>query len=233
MSKVLILGSKGMLGNAVKKFLPHADVSPYRFPSPEFRDSLEGYDFIINCIGAIPQRHSDFGVNTSLPFYLEKYAKGQIFHPGTDCEVDDSPYGISKRVASDWLMAYGRRTTIIKSSIIGIELNGNASLLSWTLAQKDTINGYTKAKWNGITTLKWAEICQSLMVSGGKYNSCYRMSYTSEGVSKFDLLQKIKKCFNLEIDIQPVDGIGCDKRIIGNFTSPIEQQLEELKAFYE
>jgi dTDP-4-dehydrorhamnose reductase len=229
MDKVLILGSNGMLGNAVKKFFPEAEVSPYRFPSLEFRDSLENYDFIINCIGAIPQKHKDFSLNTSLPYFLEKYTKAQIFHPATDCESDDSSYGISKKIASDWILAYGQRTTIIKSSIIGIEKNSNDSLLSWVLSQKGEINGYTSAKWNGITTLKWAEICQKLMKNGGETLNCYR----SECISKFDLLSKIKKCFNLDIEIKPISGIGSDKCIIGEFTSSIETQLAELKAFYE
>ena len=47
----------------------------------------------------------------------------KIIHPGTDCEMDDDDYGNSKRIASEWIKSSGQNTKIIKTSILGPELN--------------------------------------------------------------------------------------------------------------
>ena len=69
--KVLVLGSNGMLGHMVTKYLKYKkiDVSLFvgRWPKDkEFLSTWKG-DYIINCIGAIPQRTKDFSVNWELP----------------------------------------------------------------------------------------------------------------------------------------------------------------------
>lgn len=234
--RILILGHKGMLGNAVHRYLQNyyiIDIVDYRWPSDEFNEYIKTYDgdFIINCIGAIPQKTSEFGINSILPVFLELNSNCKIIHPATDCESDNTTYGISKRIATNWLTSYSKNTYIFKTSIIGIELNTADSLLCWFLNQKH-VNGYLQAKWNGITTLEWAKQCKRLIESQ-EPQSTYTV-FNSECISKFELLTIMKDVFNHDIQIYPIDGIGSDKCLIGHVkTTNIKQQLIELKEFYE
>ena len=177
--RVVVLGHTGLLGHMVYKYLSTKDdceliTTESRWPSDEFRNFVLDFngDFVVNCIGAIHQRTSEFGVNTDLTILLDELNKDfKIIHPGTDCEIDDDDYGISKREAADYLLTEGKDTTIIKTSIIGPELNTQASLLEWFLDQKEEIFGYTKAMWNGNTTLQWAKQCLHLMKNWRAYSN--------------------------------------------------------------
>ena len=72
--------------------------------------------------------------------------------------MDNDDYGLSKLKATDFIMDYGVRTKMIKTSIIGPELNSKASMLCWFLSNEDgsQINGYSNHMWNGITTFSFA-----------------------------------------------------------------------------
>ena len=79
--KVLILGHKGMLGHMVHKYLSTKDcelvTTNLRWPSDELKNFIIDFkgDFVVNCIGAIHQRTSEFEVNTDLPIWLDKIEK--------------------------------------------------------------------------------------------------------------------------------------------------------------
>ena len=234
--KVLLLGHKGMLGHMVVKYLitqnVHVVTTKHRYPSIEFQEELTSFDgnYIINCIGSIPQRTSDFSLNYELPIWLEKNTSTKIIHPGTDCEMDDDGYGISKKKARDFIINKGTHTKILKTSIIGPELNSNVSLMGWFLSQEDEVGGYTKALWNGNTTLEWSKECFNLI----KKWDDYLIENILEGtcVSKFKLLTYIKEVFNKDINIIPNDNVIVDKCLKGNIITPhIKSQLEELRKY--
>lgn len=232
--RILILGHNGMLGNAVHKYLQlfyNIDTIDYRWPSPEFIEYVKSYkgDYIINCIGAIPQKTNEFGINTTLPVFLDLTTSCKIIHPATDCESDNDPYGLSKRIASDWLIQNGQNTYVFKTSIIGIELNSTDSLLCWFL-QQDKANGYINAMWNGITTLEWAKQCKNLIEQ--QHTSNY-IVFGSNCISKFELLNTIKDVFCHNIEITPIDNIGKNKCLNIDIQLPdIKDQLLDLKEFY-
>ena len=118
--KVLVLGHNGMLGHMVHKYLSTKEceiiTTDLRWPSEEFRNFIVDFngDFVVNCIGAIHQRTNEFGVNTDLPVWLDginyRSKKFKIIHPGTDCEMDNDNYGISKRIAADYIRDYSKQT---------------------------------------------------------------------------------------------------------------------------
>ena len=113
-----------MLGHTVLKYLSKQNntvkTTDHRWSDEGFVRDLISFngEFIINCIGSIPQRTDDFVINYDLPIWLDKNTKCNIIHPGTDCEMDDDYYGISKKNASDYIKIDGKRTKIIKTSII-------------------------------------------------------------------------------------------------------------------
>ena len=125
---VLILGHRGMLGSMVQRFFAYRGVEietmEFRFPSEEFQDHIRNSrsSFLINCIGAIPQKTSTFSSNVDLPRFLLNNYSGRIIHPGTDCEIDSDEYGLSKKAATDLILSYPQpNTKIIQTSIIGPE----------------------------------------------------------------------------------------------------------------
>jgi dTDP-4-dehydrorhamnose reductase len=236
--KILLLGHKGMLGHMVKKYLgTSTDYEVYmlhsRFPSDSFKESVlsHNWDYIINCIGAIPQRTKNFSVNYELPIWLEKNTTSRIIHPGTDCETNDNGYSISKKQSRDFIVEKGTHTKVLKTSIIGPELGEPSSLMDWFLSQEGEVGGYTEAMWNGNTTLTWAKECLSLIHNWDDYET--ETILEGECLSKFDLLNHIKEVFEKNIQINPNDKVKINKCLIGNKnTIPIREQLKELKKYY-
>ena len=236
--KILVLGHNGMLGHMVHKYLSTKDcelvTTDLRWPSDEFKNFVVDFngDFVVNCIGAIHQRTSEFSVNTDLPIWLDVLNKDfKIIHPGTDCEIDDDDYGNSKREAAEYLLEKGRDTKIIKTSIVGTEVNTKASLLEWFLDVKEkNINGYSEYYWNGNTTLQWAKICYRLL---SDWNGFEKLNIPmTECISKYELLKIMKNVFEKDIIINKNSDIKVNKCLVGNIEVPkIEEQLIELKEF--
>lgn len=234
---ILILGHKGMLGHMLVKYLTDQNYTihtiNYRFPSKEFKDEILKFkgDYIINAIGAIPQKTNLFDINHELPIWLDKYANNKIIHAGTDCEIDNDEYGISKRIASDYIKKFSTNTKIIKTSIIGPELDSKSSLLEWFLNSETNVKGYTEAMWSGITTLEWSKQCVNLISNWDKYEKENVIESTC--LSKYDLLNLIKEIFNKNINIIPENKISINKCLKGNIkSSDIKIQLQELKKYY-
>jgi len=142
MKNVLILGHKGMLGHMVSKLLIYKGVEVItlndRWSGVGFKNTIKDFDgeYIINCVGAIHQKTKQFDINWELPQWLDENVNCKIIHPGTDCEMDNDNYGLSKKKASDFILKHGQNTKILKASIIGPELNSNFSLLEWFLSQE-------------------------------------------------------------------------------------------------
>ena len=228
--KILVLGHKGMLGHMVHKYLSTKEdceliSTDLRWPTEEFKTFTLDFngDFVVNCIGAIHQRTDNFDINTNLPIWLDdNINRCKIIHPGTDCEIDDDDYGNSKRKATEYILERGTMTKIIKTSIIGPELNTQASLLEWFLNSQNEVSGYSEAYWNGNTTLQWAKICYDMMCNWDKYEIL--SIPTTECISKYDLLSEIKKVYDKDIKI--------NKCLNGNMTvGTIAKQLKEMKDF--
>ncbi len=148
--------------------------------------------------------------------------------------MDEDDYGISKRKAAEWLLKNAKRTKIIKTSIIGPELNGDASFLNWFLSNKDgtTVNGYSNHMWNGITTLSWAKFSNLLIENWTIYP--IRTILSSQCISKYELCVICNTVFDRKILINPFQ----TEKFINKCLVPdieldnIEIQLKELRKFY-
>jgi dTDP-4-dehydrorhamnose reductase len=233
----MILGHRGMLGHMVAKYFAGKYACAFvdaKFPSEEFKDAIKNFkgDYIINCVGAIPQKTNTFDINYDLPVWLSENAKCKVIHPGTDCEMDDDPYGVSKKRASDYIKAKSVNTKIIKASIIGPEIETAKSLLYWFLNSTGEVKGYKNAMWNGITTLEWAKICQTVMLYWPAFEK--ETIVQSDCVSKYDILCSIKEVYQKDINIIPFENKRIDKCLNGTIlTKSIKEQLIEMKSYYE
>ena len=237
--KILILGHTGMLGNCVDRyFSSFKNIETFnvvgRWPNDNFLTEIVNMDvdYVINCIGAIPQRTKDFDINYELPIWLDKNLDCRVIHPGTDCEMDNDYYGISKVNASDYIKNNGKVTKIIKTSIIGHELNSSNSLLDWFLNSEGSVSGYSQAMWNGNTTLEWAKVCLELINNWNIWE--IETIIKSYCISKFELLQEIADIYDKDIEIKLDASIVVDKCLVkGKQRNPISIQLKELREFYE
>lgn len=261
MKKILILGHKGMLGNAVYKFFSTQDeytllTTENRWGDNAFNKELRGSnaEVIINCIGIIPQKKHDVAlyttINVELPIFLESLNKN-VVHPSTDCEFsgnvastykyrkDDvrdaaDDYGKSKAEISKRIESGFKNTKIIRTSIIGHEEKTHLSLLDWFLNSVDKVNGYTNHYWNGITTLEWAKQCENLINNWD--NSPVLNQYGTKDIrSKYDLLNDIKNVYAKKIEITPFESPTAVNKCLESDKeiASITEQLKELREFYK
>ena len=184
----------------------------------EFIYSLENSDYVINCSGAIPQRIPNFkNFKDQLNYYKINYLIPEILlennfrviQPCTDCvfkgDPKYAPYSLNSKY--DCVDLYGKSKAelysrkiykskissikVIRSSIIGID-KFHKSLYSWSLNQaksSEIIYGYTNHFWNGITTLKWAELCLKVINNFDSYPPI--SVFGTNNISKYELIKKI------------------------------------------
>lgn len=159
---IIVLGTKGMLGQMVHKFFSDKNFNVIafneRFSSENILDYVDALNvmedsIIINCIGRIKQKSEDpyqlFLSNSLLPLeILRRLKKSHIFiHPSTDCVFngfDNEPYfsfiqhtakdvyGISKSLGETAIINR-ENSLIIRVSIIGPDSNSSKGLLEWFL----------------------------------------------------------------------------------------------------
>ena len=147
--------------------------------------------------------------------------------------MDDDDYGTSKRISRDFIVNTSKKTKSIKTSIIGPELRGNASLMEWFLSNDDgsTVNGYSEYYWNGNTTLTWCEFSYDIIKNWDSFG--VETILASECISKKEILDSINVVFNRKINILEKSEIAFNKCLAGSITTPhIKEQLFKLKDFY-
>lgn len=236
--RILVLGHNGMLGHMVCKYLKTKghliETIDGRFPSDDFKKKVSEFngDYIINAIGAIPQKVKEFNINFELPIWLSENANTRVIHPGTDCEIDEDEYGTSKRNARNYIVKNSYNTKIVKASILGPEIKDKKSLLEWFLNTNDeVIKGWSSAMWNGVTTLEWSKQCEFIMDNWEDYP--IENIIESTCLSKYDLLILIGEIFDVKKEFVKNDSVKFNKCLKGNlYAKNIKEQLKELKNFY-
>lgn len=236
--KVLVLGHTGMLGSTVVKYLKYININVLtiqsRWGSDQFKKDLTNkkYDYVINCIANTKKNCNflDYKINTCLPIELDNYDNlGTIIHCDTD-STDNSHYSVSKKLAFDYIKNFGKKTKVIKCSLIGQE--GKNNFMSWLLSSKGgTVNGYTNHYWNGITTLEWAKICKNIIEDPKKYDL---LVPTTDCVSKYDLIKIINEVYNLNLTVIPtINSISIYNCLESNlYYGNVKNLLQFMKCFY-
>lgn len=257
MMKILILGHNGMLGHMVFKYLKSQNedivTTDLKWETNEFKEYIinSSCDYLINCIGCIPQKKPNWeqykSVNILLPLFLTNNFKGRIIHPTTDCEFDGKiskefyysseefptaldDYGISKAYASIFLRTMPN-VKQIRTSIIGPEINNKVSLMEWFFKQKENVNGYTTHYWNGITTLEWSKQAYKIVNNWNEFDKVTQIGTVK--ISKYELLCLLNKVFETNKNIVPINVDMVNKCLKTDYCiQSLEDQLIELKKFY-
>jgi dTDP-4-dehydrorhamnose reductase len=210
-------------------------------------------DFIINCIGILNRDAEDnidkaILINAYLPHYLEtitKHTSTQLIHISTDCVFSGTGGNYKESDVKDGKGYYAQSKALgevindkdltIRTSIIGPELKNNGiGLLGWFLKQSGEVRGYTQAIWSGVTTLELAKYIYSYL-QGSRLSGILHLT-NNRPISKFDLLEIIKKVYQLNaISVVPYADYQSNKSFINtrvdvNYTVPDYQvMIEELK----
>jgi dTDP-4-dehydrorhamnose reductase len=212
-------------------------------------------DVVINCAGTIKPRVDQLGdlnavlVNSVFPRILANvcdYYKVKMIHPTTDCVYSGNKGSYSENDNYDVYDVYGmskalgepKNCTVIRTSIIGEEVNQGRSLIEWVKSEKNkTVNGFTNHFWNGVTCLEFAKICKKMIDENLFWNGTKHLH--SNTLNKKELVELISKSFELNVTVvEKQTEKTCDRSLstiyddINKFDIPtLKDQLNELKDF--
>jgi dTDP-4-dehydrorhamnose reductase len=244
MKRLIVLGSTGMLGSEVLRVASGSTievVSVSRSLGVRFDAHTELFaslaselrlcpkDWIMNCIGWIPQKSSgdDFVdqrdawlLNSSLPEQISEARESLGFNwiqIGTDCVYNGQQGGYlesSKKNASDLYgltkiagERFAHNAMLIRASIVGRDERTSASLFSWfknAIYQRD-VNGYVNHLWNGVSTTAFSHLVLGL-ISGERTNPFYQHWIPRDRVSKHELLSMFADLMDLDASrVAPVE----------------------------
>lgn len=247
--KIAVLGSTGMLGSVVGKYLiekfgeDNIHLS-YRQRSqgvaygknqfyfdatikciPELcniASNLSECDYVINCIGIIKPYVNCTSipelvrVNSVFPWELSNFCKHKgikLIHITTDCVFSGLTGNYDENSPHDALDEYGKTKSlgepkncmVLRTSIIGEELHSKSSLVEWVKSQAGgDANGYTNHLWNGVTIKEYAKICDRIIKQDLYAEDLYHV-FSPNDINKCELLDRINRRFELNIDISPVE----------------------------
>ena len=236
MSKILVMGSTGMLGSRIKSELLRMELDVYwtsrvqgaQLGSREyfldarndnlkcwFRDKPK-FDYIINCIGAIPQKYIHrsaievremIELNTLLPQILSESSDMygfRVLQIATDCVFSGTDSKYSEDSLHDAMDLYGvtkslgeknsPNAMLIRCSVIGNNDATNSSLHNWLLSKEmnSNVNGFNNHHWNGVTTLAFARIVKGI-IKDNLFKTGIQHVIPSDEVTKYQLLEIIAK----------------------------------------
>ena len=171
--------------------LPGAAWRVFRFDrDPPPSEMVAGHAWIVNAIGITKPLIRDdqpseveraVDVNARLPHLLGELARGadaRILQIATDCVYSGSRGEYVESDPHDALDVYGKTKSLgesfqenvhhLRCSIIGPEPKDFKFLIEWFRRQpRDaTVKGFVNHRWNGVTTLHFARLCEGIITRG-------------------------------------------------------------------
>ena len=209
-------------------------------------------EYIINCIGIIKpfidkDPFSSAYVNGAFPHFLARWGEQlniKIIHITTDCVFNGAKGHYKETDSHDELDFYGRSKSlgepdncmVLRTSIVGPEINGPSSLLGWVQSQKDKeVLGYTNHFWNGVTTKEYGQVCQKIINEDLYENKKYHI-FNPTPLSKMKMIEMFSEKYNLNITVKPTKAASPCNRTLStdhDFSKklkikPFRLQLQEL-----
>ena len=227
--RVFVLGSSGMLGCYVYKYLNQEGYNVVSVNRDSLDASLSNYydvkqlgiaqgDVVINCMGLISHR-KDLDdvvfllVNSVFPRLVANVCESvgaNFIQVSTDCVFTGNEGGYVESSPHLAMDIYGRskslgepdNATIIRTSIIGEELRNKLSLVEWVKSQEGkTVNGYLNHFWNGVTCLQFAKICDYI-IKNDLFWKDVKHIHSPNKISKFGLILAISHIYELGVEVE-------------------------------
>lgn len=207
---------------------------------------------VINAVGIIKQRDEakasipSLEINSLLPHRLSilcKMAGARLVQMSTDCVFSGMKGNYTENDFPDADDLYGRSKYLgevhdphcitLRSSIIGLELSRNKSLVEWFLAQKGQIKGFTQAIYTGLTTAEMARVIEHLLLNKQELSGVWQVA--SHAINKYDLLTMLAGMLQrADIAIEMDDSFSCDRSLDGSrFEKVAGYQIESWEKMVE
>ena len=209
---------------------------------------------VINTAGIVKQRMvaadpiETIDVNSLFPHRLAalcRLAGARLIHMSTDCVFSGNRGDYREADNPDPVDLYGRSKLLgevtgdgcltIRTSIIGLELAHYSGLIEWFLRQPETVRGYRRARWNGLTTMELARVIDTL-VKRSDLDGLWHVS--AEPISKYKLLSDLAALLKLPTAVVPDESVVIDRSLNSErfrkalpYSPPgWEQMLQELAS---
>ena len=187
------------------------------------------YDVVVSCVGlliqACEQDPADAAlVNSYLPQQVARLLSSsstRLIHLSTDCVFSGAAGPYPEEAPYDGQRVYDRSKALgevrndkdltVRMSIIGPELNrAGTGLFHWFSRQVGTVQGYTRAHWNGVTTIELARAVDALALA--PVTGLIHL-VPEESTTKYALLMKMNEVFARGLTIEGVEAHAADKRL--------------------
>jgi dTDP-4-dehydrorhamnose reductase len=188
-------------------------------------------DVIFNAVGIVKQVPSAKNsvttllINSVLPHQLAEIAAkfgARLIQISTDCVFEGTRGNYTEQDRPDATDLYGKSKNLgevdtencltLRTSIIGRELTTAHGLVEWMLGNRGKkVRGFANAIFSGFPTIVLADIISNLIRNYRDLSGLYHVS--SEPINKFDLLNLIKKSFDVNIEIERFDDFRIDRSL--------------------
>jgi dTDP-4-dehydrorhamnose reductase len=153
--------------------------------------------------------------------YLCGLAGARLVHISTDgvfsgfkgqYTEDDIPdardlYGLSKLMGE----VIVPHAIMLRTSMLGPELQSANGLLAWFLSQQETCNCFSRTIFSGLPTMVLAQIIRDYVIPKPELFGVYHVA--AQPISKFDLLKLVAEIYGKTIELIPVDQPVCDRSL--------------------
>lgn len=191
--------------------------------------AVRGARWVVNAIG-ITKPHIDeadpgsieraIRVNGVFPYELAAAAEregARVLQIATDCVFSGRQGAYAEDAVHDPLDVYGMTKSLgevrgpavhhLRCSIVGPEREGRAFLLEWVKRQPPgaTLQGFVDQRWNGVTTLQFARLCQGIVRRDLALPPLVHV-VPGDALTKRDLLEAIAAAFGRgDLAVTPVE----------------------------
>ena len=187
---------------------------------------------VINCIGMVKQRPEAadpvalLRANAVFPHAVEAACArhgARLVQISTDCVFSGRRGGYAEDDLPDPADLYGRSklagepegegTLVLRTSMIGRELERGSGLLQWFLAQGGAVSGYPNALFTGPTTPVLSRLIGDLIEGHPDLRGTFHVA--AKPISKLELLELVRDGFGLETTIEPDPTVQVDRTLDG------------------
>ena len=188
-------------------------------------------NFIINCIGLtkhLANRESNkyFYPNVFIPRYLKILSDKfdfNLLHISSDCVFSGREGNYKETSLPDAMDYYGLTKAIsetdlettamvLRTSTVGHEQHTQHGLVEWFLSSEKNIKGFSRALFNGVTTLELAEVVWEIISGKIKFqNGIFHV--TSNTISKYDFLSLINEIYEAKKNISKDERFIIDRTL--------------------
>jgi len=187
---------------------------------------------VINCAGIVKSEtqneHMMYEVNARAPHQIAAIAKTlncKLLHISTDCVFDGKNGNYDENSSTNANDAYGRskaegedvarhpHCVVLRTSFIGRDLRRKRGLLEWLL-RSDTVVGFSKAKWSGLSAPELARVITKIALTCPEISGLYNVP--GPVITKANLIRLLAKSFKLNTQISDAENPVIDRTLNGD-----------------